>query len=66
MTARALAVSAVVCAALIAAATLFLDMALGDAVLLAPVIVLTVGATIGIVALWVKIAVDSLRISIAT
>lgn len=61
MTVRALAVSALVCAALIAAATLFMDMSLGDAVLLAPVIVLTVGATIGIVALWVKIALDSLR-----
>ena len=61
MSARALAFSAVVCTALVVAAGVFLDMSVGDAVLLAPVIVLTAGATVGIVALWVKIAVDSLR-----
>jgi hypothetical protein len=58
---KALAVSAVACSLLVAAAALLLDMSLSDAVLLAPIIVVTLGATVGIVALWVKIAVDSLR-----
>lgn len=61
MTRRSLAVSAVVCAVLVGLAGLFLDMSVGDAALLAPVIVVTAGATVFIVALWVKIALDSLR-----
>jgi hypothetical protein len=61
VTIRALAVSAAVCSALVAGAVLLFQMSLSDAILLAPIIVVTVGATIGIVALWVKIALDSLR-----
>jgi hypothetical protein len=61
VTIRALAVSAAVCAALVAGAVFVFQMSVSDAMLLAPIIVVTVGATIGIVALWVKIAVDSLR-----
>jgi hypothetical protein len=58
---KALVVSAAVCSALVAGAVLVFQMSVGDALLLAPIIVVTVGATVGIVALWVKIAVDSLR-----
>jgi hypothetical protein len=58
---KALAVSAAVCSALVAGAVLVFQMSVADAMLLAPIIVVTVGATIGILALWVKIALDSLR-----
>jgi hypothetical protein len=58
---KALAVSAVICGALVAGAVLVFQMSVSDAMLLAPIIVVTVGATVGIVALWVKIALDSLR-----
>lgn len=61
MSTRALAISAGVCTTLVVVAAALLELSLGDAVLLAPIIVVTLGATIGIVALWVKIALDSLR-----
>ena len=61
MSAKALSVSALACGAMVAVSAAFLDMTLGQAAVLAPIIVVTVGATVFIVALWVKIAVDSIR-----
>jgi hypothetical protein len=61
VTVRALAISAVVCTALVFATAALLDMALTKAAVLAPVIVVTVGATVGLLAFWTKIAWDSLQ-----
>ena len=61
MTARALAASAAICAALVALSAIFLDMSLERAIVLAPVIVVTAGVTVALVLLWVRIAWASLR-----
>jgi hypothetical protein len=61
VTVKAIAFSAAVCAALVATATLVFQMSFSDAVLLAPIIVVTAGATVGVFVLWIKIALESLR-----
>ena len=61
MSARRLALAAAACLALVLAAALLFRMSLEKALLLAPVIVATAGATAFIVVLWTKIAVECLR-----
>lgn len=61
MPARRLALAAAACLALVLAAALLFRMSLEKALLLAPVIVATAGATAFVVVLWTKIAVESLR-----
>ena len=61
MTRRALAISAVACTALVLATAWLFEMPLERAAILAPVIVVTLGATAFIVALWTKIISDTLR-----
>jgi hypothetical protein len=58
---RALALSGVACAALVLAVATFTDLSLGRAALLAPVLVLSVGAIAFLVVLWGKVAYESLR-----
>lgn len=57
----ALALAAAAVVSLVAATAVLFRMPLERAVVLAPVIVVTAGATIFLVVLWTKIAVDSLR-----
>ena len=61
MTRRALAISAVACTALVLAVAWLFEMPLQRAAILAPVIVVTVGATAFIVVLWTKIVWETLR-----
>ena len=56
-----LAISAVVCAALVLVAAWHLEWSLEKAALLAPIIVLTFGAAAFLVVLWTKIVLDALR-----
>jgi len=53
--------SAVASLALVALATLVLDLSFERAVLLAPVIVLSAGAILGLLVLWGKAALEPLR-----
>ena len=61
MNARALVVSAVACAALVAGAAWWFELSFERAALLAPVIVLCFGAAVGLALLWTKVVLDSLR-----
>ena len=61
MSVRALALSAAFCVALTAVVALVLDLSFSRAVVLAPVIVATAGATIFVVLLWTKVIWDSTR-----
>ena len=61
MTRRALAISAAACTALVLATAWLFAMPLERAAILAPVIVVTLGATAFIVVLWTKIVWDTLR-----
>ena len=61
MSVRALALSVAACVALSALAALVLDLSLTRAVVLAPVIVATAGATIFLVLLWTKVIWESTR-----
>ena len=61
MTPRALAISAVACVALVLGTAWLFEMPLGKAMILAPVIVVTVGITAALVVLWSKVAWESLR-----
>ena len=47
--------------ALILVATLGFDLSFGRAALLAPVLVLSLGALVGLVLLWTRVALESLR-----
>ena len=58
MRATLVVASAIVCLILVAVASWVLDMSFGHAVLLAPVLVLTFGAALGLVVLWTRIALD--------
>ena len=61
MSVRALAASAVVCVALVLATAWLFEMPLEKAMVLAPVIVVTIGVTAALLVLWTKVAVESLR-----
>jgi predicted acyltransferase len=61
MRARSVALAALGCLALVAAAAWLFRLPLEHALVLAPVIVATAGATAFIVVLWVKIAAEALR-----
>ena len=61
MSVRALAVGTVASAGLVLAAALFLDLSLARAALLAPVIVVAGGAVAGLVVLWARAGLESLR-----
>jgi hypothetical protein len=61
VTPRRLAASAVVCVALVVATALLLQMPLEQAAVLAPVIVVAVGALAFLVVLWTRVAVLALR-----
>jgi predicted acyltransferase len=61
MPVRYVAVAAVACVALVLGAAWLFRLPLEHAVVLAPVIVATAGATAFIVVLWVKVAADALR-----
>ena len=56
----ALAVSAVLCAVLIVAVAAFTDLSLGRAAVLAPVLVVSVGAIAFLIVLWGKVAYESI------
>ena len=61
MTARALAISALVCAILVVVGRYLLDLSWDSALVLAPVFVLVVGAIAFLIVLWAKVIRDSLR-----
>ena len=61
MSIRALAASAAGCVALVLATAWLFEMSLSKAMILAPVIVVTLGATAAIFVLWAKVAWESLR-----
>ena len=61
MTARALAISALVCAILVVVGRYALDLSWDSALVLAPVFVLVVGAIAFLIVLWAKVIRDSLR-----
>lgn len=61
MSPRVVAGSAAACAALIGLAAFIFELSLERAAVLAPVIVVAVGAGLGVVVLWTRIAVESLR-----
>jgi hypothetical protein len=58
---RSVAIAALFCFALVGVAAWLFRLPLDRAVLLAPVIVATAGATAFVVVLWVKVAADALR-----
>ena len=58
MSARLVAASALVAVGLVALTAWLLDMSVGRAATLAPIIVLTFGAAVGLVLLWVRVALD--------
>jgi hypothetical protein len=53
--------SALLCAAAVAGTAFLFDLRLERAVVLAPVIVLAVGAAAGLVVLWTRVAMESVR-----
>ena len=61
MTARAVAISALVCAILVVVGRYLLDLSWDSALVLAPVFVLVVGAIAFLIVLWAKVIRDSLR-----
>lgn len=61
MTARAVAISALVCAILVVVGRYVLDLSWDSALVLAPVFVLVVGAIAFLIVLWAKVIRDSLR-----
>ena len=61
MSVRAVSISVAACTALVLVAAWLLRMPLERAAVLAPVIVVTVGATAFVVVLWTKIVWESLR-----
>ena len=61
MTARSLAVSALVCAVLVVAGRFVFDISWQSALVLAPVFVLVVGGIAFLILLWTKVIRDSLR-----
>ncbi len=61
MTIRALAISAAACTVLVLGTSWLFAMPLSRAMILAPVIVVTVGVTVALVVLWSKVAWESLR-----
>ena len=61
MSQRAILLSAAACAALVAIAAVGFRMGLERALLLAPVLVVTAGATLFLFVLWTKVALESLR-----
>ena len=61
MSLRVLLGSAAACAAITAFAALVFDMSFERAAVLAPVIVLTAGATVALVLLWTKVIWESVR-----
>ena len=61
MTARALAVSAAVCTAIVVVAAWLLELTLQQAAVLAPVIVVTLGATAFVIVLWAKVIWETLK-----
>ena len=61
MNGRAIAASAAICGALVVLAATVFDYSLERAAVLAPVIVVTAGATVAVVLLWVRIVWVSVR-----
>jgi hypothetical protein len=61
VSARVVVGSAVACAAVIGLAAFIFELSLERAAVLAPVIVVAVGAGLAVVVLWTRVAVDSLR-----
>jgi hypothetical protein len=61
MSSGRLAVSFVVCTLLVLAAAWWFEMPLERAVVAAPIIVVSVGAGVAVILLWVKVLVESLR-----
>jgi hypothetical protein len=61
VTARSLAVSALVCAVLVVAGRFVFDISWQSALVLAPVFVLVVGGIAFLILLWTKVIRDSLR-----
>ncbi|MBA2474533.1 MAG: hypothetical protein H0V40_01050 [Actinobacteria bacterium] len=61
MTASRLVASALVCTGLVLGCAWLFEMPLERAAVLAPVIVVSAAATLGIVVLWARVALDSLR-----
>jgi hypothetical protein len=61
MRTRAIVVSAAAALVLIAVATWVFELSLERAVLLAPVLVATAGATVALLVLWTRVAYESLR-----
>ena len=61
MNARAIAVSALACAALVVLGKYFFDLSWESALVLAPVFVLILGGIAFIVVLWAKVIRDSVR-----
>ncbi|MFN2466785.1 MAG: hypothetical protein ABR521_01430 [Gaiellaceae bacterium] len=61
MSLRLLLGSAAACAAITAVAALAFDMSFERAAVLAPVIVVTAGATVAVVLLWTKVIWESVR-----
>jgi ATP/ADP translocase len=61
VTARAVAISALVCAILVVVGRYVLDLSWDSALVLAPVFVLVVGAIAFLIVLWAKVIRDSLR-----
>ena len=59
--ARAIALSALACAALVVGGKYFFDLSWESALVLAPVFVLCLGAIAFLVVLWAKVIKDSLR-----
>ena len=58
MRVRLVAAAALVAFALVCLTAWVLDMSVGRAATLAPIIVLTFGAAVGLVLLWVRVALD--------
>jgi hypothetical protein len=61
MSPRLVVASAVACAAVVALTAFVFELSLERAAVLAPVIVVSVGAALGVVVLWTRVALESLR-----
>jgi hypothetical protein len=61
VSARLVVSSAVACAAVTVLAALVFELSLERAAVLAPVIVLSVGAALGVLVLWTRVVVESLQ-----
>ena len=61
MTVRRIAVALAACVVLVLAAAWWFEMPLERAVVAAPIIVVSVGAGVAVILLWVKVLVESLR-----